>query len=653
MIFRKVVALILSIILLVSNVAIADQQTAEQKAEEIFNSLTETFDTGLNYLKHRQALWSSFVEASEMAFPADMKWFWNVHVLLGSTQMAFPITMFYMNHFHYVDVSDVTYDNIYDEMFMPLYRQFGETKEGFQKACFALIHMIFYGNDSDRRQELTLNKDKIKSLAQEYPDYEYNTSLKTFYKECLQLLDYIADSSDNYTQAKEQVSLLEQKKRELKSEFDFDFEWKDLEMTHIVGISDTYYIIYHPDAENNYRLANEKASKGDLLNAFSIYQEILSYKDSGDSYVIIRKTLYEQALNYENQGMKEKAASIYKAIQPYQDSTERYQKNASSLLSDPIRLEGFTGLCGAFFHGLAPIQDMKGKWGFVNTAGIIVIGCQYDSVTDFWSGYSTVSVNTDGTEKKGVIDPSGNYTVPVGEFDDIGTFSLDGLCAVKEGEKWGYIDTSGNIVIPARYDKATYFNEGYASVQFGKDWGVINTAGETVIEPRFGTGFLFRDGIAAVLNNGRFIYIDTTGKQLFNSDYAAARDFNEDLAVCMDKVNDERYRCIDLNGQTIFTLECNSMGVFQEGLNWFKQENKLGIVDKTGYVIISPEYSDFRFVGKGFNEGYIAAKKNDKWGAINQNNLVIIPLEYDDVYSFNEGYAIAIQGNTIHIFSTQ
>ncbi len=181
---------------------------------------------------------------------------------------------------------------------------------------------------------------------------------------------------------------------------------------------------------------------------------------------------------------------------------------------------------------------------------------------------------------------------------------------------------------------------------------MINTAGEIVIEPRFKSAFLFRDGVASILNNGRFIFIDTTGKQLFNSNYAAAKDFNEGLAVCMDKVNDEYYRCIDLSGQTVFTLECNAMGVFQEGLNWFKQENKLGIVDKTGLVIISPEYSDLKFVGKGFHEGYIAAKKDDKWGVINQNNLVIVPLEYDNVYSFNEGFAIAIRENTIYIFNS-
>lgn len=40
----------------------------------------------------------------------------------------------------------------------------------------------------------------------------------------------------------------------------------------------------------------------------------------------------------------------------------------------------------------------------------------------------------------------------------------EGLAAVKENGKWGYIDTEGNTVIPFQYDGASSFAEGYAIV---------------------------------------------------------------------------------------------------------------------------------------------------------------------------------------------
>ena len=49
------------------------------------------------------------------------------------------------------------------------------------------------------------------------------------------------------------------------------------------------------------------------------------------------------------------------------------------------------------------------------------------------------------------------------KYENVGTFS-EGLAAVKENGKWGYIDTEGNTVIPFQYDLAYSFNEGLAIV---------------------------------------------------------------------------------------------------------------------------------------------------------------------------------------------
>jgi hypothetical protein len=42
--------------------------------------------------------------------------------------------------------------------------------------------------------------------------------------------------------------------------------------------------------------------------------------------------------------------------------------------------------------------------------------------------------------------------------------SHEGLAAVKVGEKWGYIDKVGNIVIAPKFNDADWFSEGVAAV---------------------------------------------------------------------------------------------------------------------------------------------------------------------------------------------
>ena len=57
--------------------------------------------------------------------------------------------------------------------------------------------------------------------------------------------------------------------------------------------------------------------------------------------------------------------------------------------------------------------------------------------------------------KCGLLDCLGNIAVePIS--DDVVSF-YEGLARIKQDKKFGYIDTSGNVVIPIIYDSATDF----------------------------------------------------------------------------------------------------------------------------------------------------------------------------------------------------
>ena len=99
--------------------------------------------------------------------------------------------------------------------------------------------------------------------------------------------------------------------------------------------------------------------------------------------------------------------------------------------------------------GLFPIEK-NGKWGFIDRSGKIVISPQFDAANYFYEGLACVMVDKKQygnivIGKNGYIDRSGNWIIKP-QFDFASGFS-EGLASVRIGEKSGYIDKSGDIVI--------------------------------------------------------------------------------------------------------------------------------------------------------------------------------------------------------------
>jgi len=64
--------------------------------------------------------------------------------------------------------------------------------------------------------------------------------------------------------------------------------------------------------------------------------------------------------------------------------------------------------------------------------------------------------------------------------------------------KFGYMDSSGKVVIPPQFDQAYPFTEGVAAVRIGDQAGFIDPSGKPVAPFRFYTASPFSDGVAEV-----------------------------------------------------------------------------------------------------------------------------------------------------------
>ncbi|WP_239004455.1 WG repeat-containing protein [Lacinutrix sp. WUR7] len=220
-----------------------------------------------------------------------------------------------------------------------------------------------------------------------------------------------------------------------------------------------------------------------------------------------------------------------------------------------------------FENGYAKVREGE-KWGLVDKTGNYFVETKYDGVSNAYNGNVVAtlgeshgliingkfkkvdgaqkiwdfSVNGDITyakknDKIGFINKTGEWIIEP-TYDKVRAF-VNGLAPVSIDKQWGYINTSGKVVIPIQYRDAEIFSsDGLAPIKKDKLWGFINTAGEQVIEDKYeitAGGFSifkknnekgFVNGLARVKDKKSWVYIDTKGKVLKNMEFKNLELFN-------------------------------------------------------------------------------------------------------------------------------
>lgn len=132
-----------------------------------------------------------------------------------------------------------------------------------------------------------------------------------------------------------------------------------------------------------------------------------------------------------------------------------------------------------FSEGMAAVMlAFGGKYGYIDTTGKLRITPRYDHATPFSNGAAVVYVNG----KYGYIDKNGNYLLTP-QFSMAQPFS-EGLAFVERNGVTFYINKKGNKVIQG-FKAGGLFKGGLAPASQGQRYGYINTSGRFVIKSKF------------------------------------------------------------------------------------------------------------------------------------------------------------------------
>ncbi|MEC5146974.1 WG repeat-containing protein [Chitinophaga sp. 212800010-3] len=232
-------------------------------------------------------------------------------------------------------------------------------------------------------------------------------------------------------------------------------------------------------------------------------------------------------------------------------------------------------------------------------------------------------------EKYGYIDKKLQLIIPVG-FKKARPFS-EGLAAVQNADgNWGFINTSGKLIIPYTYSRETSrFMSGLARVENKEGLkGFINKDNVVVIPPRYEYATCFYKGYALVRENydKPACLIDSMGIVVTTFPKNLSYIDNSKPAPGISAGDRPEYPFYV--SETLQQLVDEGKGIFQYGTSY-------GLVDKKGKVILDCKYaylSDFHngkmfahqssFVNNSTKHEFGILKEDGEWA------IQIVPSEF-------------------------
>lgn len=294
---------------------------------------------------------------------------------------------------------------------------------------------------------------------------------------------------------------------------------------------------------------------------------------------------------------------------------------------------------GKFSEGLAPVYFYnlqaaeKHSTGFINEKGEFVIKPFSGSASEFADGVSIIGFDVraipDSFPKGrfGVIDKSGKIIIEP-NFKRVFSFKNGIAFAITNDGEQCFIDKTGKIIFATKSGLINEISDGLALFEVGNRYGFININGNSVVKPQFTYAQAFSEGLAAVSNEVKFL--ESRGGLVFKK--------GEKKTL--------KYSYIDKSGNIAFNIETELVYPFSEGLAGFYENANYGFIDKTGKVVIKPQFGSG--TSHTFSEGlckvFVRTDKGSELAYIDKTGKVVIKPNFDNGGDFHNGLAEVYKG---------
>jgi WG containing repeat len=414
------------------------------------------------------------------------------------------------------------------------------------------------------------------------------------------------------------------------------------------------FIWYFIDAEGN-----ESAELEGIVDAKALNYGISMVKLKNNKYTLI---------NNDFDDTKKPICPMFDQIEPFNIGKNLYRVRNGKMFG-LIRINGIQVL-DLVYDKIIPseleqyiVVEKAKKIGLMTLDGGVKVNTLYDEiagvVTNQTVSKTAMPIITKDPNGFKVMDLASEKTSAV--YTSINNFNAFGLaksCLDRGGKiKCGYINYEGSEVIPVQYDEVFDFTRYglvvarnkfencsilngpcQADMIFDKMGAIVKdkTSPSNPLSIKYViTDTLFNKTLITVKTtytneikpaNEGFHLIDKTNNSFITAiPYTQIKRFNDDLITVM---NDDKWGVLDLTGRVIIKPLYKEILNESEGMFGVKfDNNKLGYVDRKGKVQITFEYSEIQ----AFKNGLAIVAKNAKFGIITKFNAKIAPCVFKEI----------------------
>jgi len=321
----------------------------------------------------------------------------------------------------------------------------------------------------------------------------------------------------------------------------------------------------------------------------------------------------------------------------------------------------------AFKDGFAAVTTGEAnqlQWSFINELGTKVSN-NYDGVEDFTDGVAIVWNGQSPHLLKGLIDSTGREIIAP-QYHDIQRLSGGYFQLVKSkignpnSFSKGLADSTGKVLIPVDYDSIWDVSEKTVRIEKDDKKGYFDLVTARILfEPRYVLRAQpFADGVAVIVDgDDQSLVIDKTGRVIIGPlKKVDISPFSEDLAVIQEK-SEEVVEPLPSSQRKswVFGMKPDEFKTEPIRRNFYRSpQNKLGYIDKTGKIIVSPRFESAESFTNGVAIVGSQLKGEDtiQYGLIDKTGKLLLQPQYSFIQSFEDGFAITHLHNKLRLSDT-
>ena len=198
-----------------------------------------------------------------------------------------------------------------------------------------------------------------------------------------------------------------------------------------------------------------------------------------------------------------------------------------------------------------------------------------------------------------------------------------------ENNLFGYIDSSGFVMIPAIYDDVSFFQDGIAIVTKNGKSGLINKRNELIVGFDFDEIYEFNNDFAIVMVSDSFGVINRIGSFVFPLIYRDILMLNNELIAAKNEIGFSIYD-LDRNEKS----EILYQDIKQFDVNHFIVQvgDSIGLLNSSLELKIPIIYEAIAPI----KDSIFSYQLDGKKGLISASGRIISPAVYDDFSNYNE-----------------